>query len=216
MKLIDDFKESLILEQKDLIKDYLELGVDGLSNNELIKQIPIVKTLTGVINISSYLKEQNLMKNMQLFITELNSGKINEKKLAKYKNKLDNNPKYAKKELGRMLILLDKTIDEDKAIIFGKIFKSFVNCEITWEEVIEFTEITDRLFIYDISLLKILWKNNYKEYEENREDAFRIERIYSLGILGHVIPSANNIYHLHGMILNKLGKRYCNIILNND
>lgn len=39
MKLIDDFKESLILEQKDLIKDYLELWVDGLSNNELIKQI---------------------------------------------------------------------------------------------------------------------------------------------------------------------------------
>ena len=60
------------------------------------------------------------MKNLVIFINELNGGKIDRKKLNKYKEELRQNPKKAEKELGRILIILEQKIDNIKSSILGK------------------------------------------------------------------------------------------------
>lgn len=211
-ELVPEFNDSLLIDSSDIIGDYLELGIDSILDNESLKEIPIIKTFIGVGKITKSIRERNLMKNLAIFINELNSGKIDKEKLSKHKVELRQNPRKAEKELGRILIILEQTIDNIKSSILGKLYKAYINQEIDWDGFIEFSEITNRLFMFDINILKVMWSKEYNAYIEQKDDNFRIERMYSLGIIGNIFPSINETKHLHGRVLNGLGKRYCDII----
>lgn len=211
-EIVPEFNDSLVIDSSDIVGDYLELGIDSILENDSLKEIPIIKTFISVGKITKSIRERNLIKNLAIFINELNSGKINKEKLSRHKEELRKNPKKAEKELGRILIILEQTIDNIKSSILGKLYKSYINQEIDWDIFIEFSEITNRLFMFDINILKVMWSQAYNTYIEQKDDNFRIERMYSLGIIGNIFPSMNKTKHLHGRVLNGLGKKYCDII----
>lgn len=211
-EIVPEFNDSLVIDSSDIVGDYLELGIDSILENDSLKEIPIIKTFISVGKITKSIRERNLIKNLVIFINELNSGKINKEKLSRHREELRKNPKKAEKELGRILIILEQTIDSIKSSILGKLYKSYINQEIDWDIFIEFSEITNRLFMSDIGILKVMWLKAYNTYIEQKDDNFRIERIYSLGIIGNIFPSINETKHLHGRVLNGLGKKYCDII----
>jgi len=211
-EIVPEFNDSLVIDSSDIVGDYLELGIDSILENDSLKEIPIIKTFISVGKITKSIRERNLIKNLVIFINELNSGKINKEKLSRHREELRKNPKKAEKELGRILIILEQTIDNIKSSILGKLYKSYINQEIDWDIFIEFSEITNRLFMFDINILKVMWSQAYNTYIEQKDDNFRIERMYSLGIIGNIFPSMNETKHLHGRVLNSLGKKYCDII----
>lgn len=211
-EIVLEFNDSLVIDSSDIVGDYLELGIDSILENDSLKEIPIIKTFISVRKITKSIRERNLIKNLAIFINELNSGKINKEKLSRHREELRKNPKKAEKELGRILIILEQTIDNIKSSILGKLYKSYINQEIDWDIFIEFSEITNRLFMFDINILKVMWSQAYNTYIEQKDDNFRIERMYSLGIIGNIFPSMNETKHLHGRVLNGLGKKYCDII----
>ena len=211
-EIVPEFNDSLVIDSSNIVGDYLELGIDSILENDSLKEIPIIKTFISVGKITKSIRERNLIKNLAIFINELNSEKINKEKLRRHREKLRKNPKKAEKELGRILIILEQTIDNIKSSILGKLYKSYINQEIDWDIFIEFSEITNRLFMFDINILKVMWSQEYNTYIEQKDDNFRIERMYSLGIIGNIFPSMNETKHLHGRVLNGLGKKYCDII----
>lgn len=211
-EIVPEFNDSLVIDSLDIVGDYLELGVDSILENDSLKEIPIIKTFISVGKITKSIRERNLIKNLAIFINELNSGKINKEKLSRHSEELRKNPKKAEKELGRILIILEQTIDNIKSSILGKLYKSYINQEIDWDIFIEFSEITNRLFMFDINILKVMWSQAYNTYIEQKDDNFRIERMYSLGIIGNRFSSVNETKHLRGRVLNGLGKKYCDII----
>ena len=211
-EIVPEFNDSLVIDFSDIVGDYLELGIDSILENDNLKEIPIIKTFISVRKITKSIREGNLIKNLAIFINELNSGKINKEKLSRHREELRKNPKKAEKELGRILIILEQTIDNIKSSILGKLYKSYINQEIDWDIFIEFSEITNRLFMFDINIFKVMWSQAHNTYIEQKDDNFRIERMYSLGIIGNIFPSMNETKHLHGRVLNGLGKKYCDII----
>lgn len=211
-EIVPEFNDSLVIDSSDIVGDYLELGIDSILENDSLKEIPIIKTFISVGKITKSIRERNLIKNLAIFINELNSGKINKEKLSRHREELRKNPKKAEKELGRILIILEQTIDNIKSSILGKLYKSYIKQEIDWDIFIEFSEITNRLFMFDINILKVMWSQAYNSYIEQKDDNFRIERMYSLGIIGNIFPSMNETKYLHGRVLNCLGKKYCDII----
>lgn len=211
-EIVPEFNDSLVIDSSDIVGDYLELGIDSILENDSLKEIPIIKTFISVGKITKSIRERNLIKNLVIFINELNRGKINKEKLSRHREELRKNPKKAEKELGRILIILEQTIDNIKSSILGKLYKSYINQEIDWDIFIEFSEITNRLFMFDINILKVMWSQACNTYIEQKDDNFRIERMFSLGIIGNIFPSMNETKHLHGRVLNGLGKKYCDII----
>lgn len=211
-EIVPEFNNSLVIDSSDIVGDYLELGIDSILENDSLKEIPIIKTFISVGKITKSIRERNLIKNLVIFINELNRGKINKEKLSRHREELRKNPKKAEKELGRILIILEQTIDNIKSSILGKLYKSYINQEIDWDIFIEFSEITNRLFMFDINILKVMWSQACNTYIEQKDDNFRIERMFSLGIIGNIFPSMNETKHLHGRVLNGLGKKYCDII----
>lgn len=216
-EIIPEFTDSLIINSTDIIGDYLELGIDSILENEILKEIPIFKSLLSLGKISKNIRERNCLKNLAVFINELNSGNIDAEKLRLHQEELKRNSKKAEKELGRLLIILDQTIDNIKASILGKLYKAYINQVVDWDIFIEFSEITNRLYINDLKILALIYNGNMND-TSNRADLYRVERLNSLGVIG-LAPKSIVIGTGHSrqdsyITLNKIGKMYSDIIFN--
>lgn len=214
-EIVPEFNDSLVIDSSDIMGDYLELGIDSILENDSLKEIPIIKTFLSVGKIAKNIRERNLIKNLVIFLNELNSGNIDKEKLNRHKEELRQDHKKAEKELGRVLIILEQTIDNIKSSILGKLYKAYINQEMDWNLFVEFSEITNRLYVNDLSILLLIYNNQLSD-TSNRSDLYRIERLNSLGVVG-LAPKAifigTNASRQDSYItLNQIGKIYSNII----
>lgn len=216
-KLTNDFEKSLFNDSVDIIGDYMEIGIDSFIEEGILKEIPFVKSIVSMLKIGKNIHDRNLLKQTLTFIKEFNSGNISKDKLVAYKSSIENNPKKCEEELGRILILLNNYVDREKSIMLARLYKSYVMQEINWHEFCEFSEIINRLFIQDIQILKGIKDKNI-DIMNNREDEFRIERLYSLGLIGLSFNSVTygdlkNGHINSGRNISPLGRKLCEIIL---
>ena len=80
---------------------------------------------------------------------------------------------------------------------------------------VEFSEITNRLYVNDLSVLSLVFKNQLSD-TSNRNDLYKIERLNSLGIIG-LAPKAIFIGNTGSrqdsyVTMNSIGKIYASII----
>ncbi len=216
-KLTEDFSKSVFNNSKEVLEDYIEVGIDSFINDGILKDIPIVKSIVSVLNIGKNVHDRNLLRQTLVFIKEFNSGNISKDKLVAYKTTIENNPKKCEEELGRVLILLNNYIDTEKSIMLARLYRAYINKIINWNEFCEFSEIINRLFIQDIQILKGIKDKNI-DIMNNREDEFRIERLYSLGLIGLsfnpvTYGDLKNGHINSGRNISPLGRKLCEIIL---
>ena len=213
--LVPMFSKSLFESVEDIGIDVLELGVDSILEDGILREIPIVGTVAKIGKIFVSVRDRNLLKQSVIFIQEFNSGKIDEDKLEKYKQELKNNPQKAEKELGRILIILDRIIDANKTQIVARFFYAYLDGKLTWLEFCEFCDITERLFLSDLNLLAKLYKDN--ELGSDEDLAYKQDRLISLGLL--INDSRTLIGLLAGEADDKieseftsLGLKYCALV----
>lgn len=215
-KLTQDFKNSLILDSKDIVIDYAELGVDSILKDGVLKDIPIVGSIATVFKFGKNIYDRNLLKQTLTFIEELNNGTVSEDKLIAYKSTIENNPKKCEEELERILLYLNNFMDKEKSIRLSKIFKAYIRTEITWDEFCEYSEIINRLFTQDISMLIGLERDTMC-----KADYYKIERLNSLGMIKvfsrndfekKIMIEANNYTGYKFLKLNDYGRKFVEII----
>ncbi len=215
-KLTEEFRRSLVNDTKETLMDYMELGIDSFIDDGILKEVPIINSIVSVLKVSKNIYDRNLLKQTLIFINEFNSGKLEENLINEYIEQISNNEKKCEEELGRVLIILNNNIDKEKSILLAKIFKSYIYNKINWNEFCEFSEILNRLFIQDLMLLRKV-RNENVDILKNRDDNFRIERLYSLGLIGIAfnLPTYGDLKE--GTIntcrtVSSLGEKFCNII----
>ena len=91
--LSESLKESLSKNVIPVSIDFLENEVDNLISNDTFRSVPILNSIYGVIRVGKDLHERNLLKQTSAFLVEFNSGTIDEEKLQKYKEKLEDDKK---------------------------------------------------------------------------------------------------------------------------
>ncbi len=214
-EIVPKFNDSLVIDSSDIVCDYLELGIDSILENNGLKEIPIIKTFISIGKITNNIRERNLMKNLAIFLNELNSGSIDKEKLNKHKEELKQDRKKAEKELGRVLIILEQTIDNIKSSILGKLYKAYINQEIDWNLFIEYTEITNRLYVNDLNVLSLIFKKQLSD-TSNRNDLYKIERLNSLGIINlapmSIFIGSTGSRQDSYVTMNSIGEVYASII----
>ncbi len=215
-KLTNEFKNSLIYNAGDTLTDYLEVGIDSFIEDGILKDIPIIKSITAGLKLAKNIHDRNLLKQLLSFIGELNNGTISEEQLNEYKSTIENNSKKCEEELGKVLLYLNSFIDKEKSFMLAKLFKQYIKQEINWNEFCEFAEIINRLFIQDLQILKRI-KDRDIDLMFSREDEFRAERLYSLGLVGMSFNALTwgDIKDGHinsGRTISPLGKKFCEII----
>lgn len=149
-ELIPAFKQSIFNDSfVDNVASIAEVGIDSILSEGLLKDLPIFALLVGTTRTIKAIQDRNLLKNTAIFLDEIKSQKIDEVKLKKYKEKL-NNKKAAEQELGRVLILLNQYVDNVKSRILGRLFRGYVDQEYTWDKFCELSDILGRLFLDDM------------------------------------------------------------------
>lgn len=186
-KIIPSFASSLFDESKDSIGDITELGIDSLLDDGVFKDLPIVSMLVGVKNTYQNIHDRNLLKQTLTFIKQFNSGSINQEKLNKYRDMLNTDSKKAEKELGRVLIILNSTIDMEKSQMLANLYKSYINEKINWNQFCEFAEIIKMLFLNDFNIIDLIYKHQITD--TSGIEIYPIDRLTSLGIVNTVMKT---------------------------
>ncbi len=228
MNLVEDLRLSLFENTVDVGMDYAELYldniIDSISDNEALKEIPVVKTLYTIGKVGVAIHEKNLLRKTLIFIISFNSKSINPKKLEKYKKRIKEKPCYVQEELGRVLMILNKLLDDSKAQILANLYRNYVAEEITWDDFCEMTDITERMFLSDIPVLQKGYKNSGLDLDEFKN--YHLDRLIALGLLENSMRLSGTIILDGGdassdekdgkeddiskaVIITDLGKSYC-------
>ncbi len=186
-KIIPSFSSSLFDGSKDSIGDIVEIGIDSLLDDGLFKDIPIVNMLVGVKNTYQNIHDRNLLKQTLAFIKQFNSGTIDQNKLIKYKELINSDSKKAEKELGRVLIILNSTVDMEKSQMLANLYKAYINEKINWNQFCEFSEIIKMLFLNDFNIIKLIY--NHQVTDTSGIEIYPIDRLSSLGIVNTAMKS---------------------------
>lgn len=186
--IIPSMKDTLFNPVSENMKDSLieiaELGLDAVLRDGVLKDIPILGTIAVFCKTGVALQERNLIRQTAVFITSFNDGTISQEKLIEYRQALESNPKKAEKELGRVMLLLERILEEKQSHILGRFYNAYVRGALTWGKFVELSEVNLRMFLSDYKELESI---NRKPIEQ-REDVsdrrlYKIQRLESLGLV---------------------------------
>lgn len=207
--LIPSMKQTLFdSDAADILLDYAEIGLDAVLDDGILKDIPVIGTIVSFCKIGLNLRERNLIKQLETFIQSFNRGTIDPKKLDDYRKTLDD-PKKAENELGRVILLLDRTLEKQRAQFLGQFYRAYVAGDIKWDMFVELSEINDLMTVIDYTFLRGV---NLVEIGEIAEDAVvsansecRYQRLISYGIITEN-PKKNSNEKAHRFSPSYLGK----------
>ena len=180
-ELVPSFKETLFSPTYEIVSEYAEIGIDALLENEVLKGIPFISTISSFCKAGYNLHERNLIKQTIAFITEFNSGNVSQEKLEAHREKLQVNPKEGEKELGRVLIIFGNQVEQTQSKVLGSFYAAYIKEAISWEKFCELSEANRRMFISDYQILFQAAINDGIKIE-NRE-LYQVDRLISLGLL---------------------------------
>lgn len=176
-KLIPVMRDTIFGEIEDCSKELLEIGIDFIMDEGLLKDLPIVNLICGVCKIGINITERHFLKETLYFINAFRSGNIEQKKLDRYREKLISDPQRAQRELERVTLLLNSHIYSKQSERLGKFYSAFVQEVISWEKYCELSEANVRMFESDYNIL------NQVNSGMSTNLGYQAERLVALGLL---------------------------------
>jgi hypothetical protein len=174
----------------------MEIGIDSILKNGLLKDIPVINVLSGIWNTGVAIKDYRFSKKLLLFLHE--SSKLPLEKRLKLIEDLEDNE--FQKEAGEKLIaIIDNIETSSKAILIGKLLNLFGQEIITKDEFWRVSFIIEKLPTRDILALKG-WNNT----DLNKVEHVRKHLYLSVGLGWFVLDTSST-----GFVWTK---RLCEII----
>jgi hypothetical protein len=115
---------------KDLAKDYAELGIDQLLNNEILREIPIVKTIVGLFDGVMSVRDAIFKRKVRQFFDS--SHEHSHEQREKFARKLEDDSKYRRRVIDAILLKLDQLDSMEKTVLFARAFSAFVRGDINF------------------------------------------------------------------------------------
>jgi len=143
---------SKTLKKSDLssiAKNGIEISIDSVLNNGLLKDIPIVSTISSLIKTSYSISTYLFLKKIIAFLDGI--ANISKSRRNKMISIIDNSNKYKTKVGEKLLFILDKSDDTEKACLIAKAFCSFLKEDIDYSEFVKIAHIINNIFIEDFN-----------------------------------------------------------------
>lgn len=147
-------KESSFGKIKDIISDlatdFGEIGVDDgvkkLTENEILNQAPVVKTLIGAIKGGIAVRDWHYGKKLTTFLLEFQKDNHDITTLENYREELKNDKKK-QRVIEHLVVTIDRVAIEIKVKVLAKLFEGYLNKEngIDWNRFVALTVCLDSL-----------------------------------------------------------------------
>lgn len=165
-------------------KDILEIGVDRILADGLLKEIPVINVATGFWKTGIAIRDYRFITKLLHFLNE--SSKLSIKQRKEIIDKLEDN-KYQSEAGEKLISIIDNLETKSKAKLVGKAMCLFGNDIITRDEFWRISFIIEKLPISDIYALK-----NWNETDLNKVDHIRKHLYMSVGLGWFVLDASSN------------------------
>jgi len=145
-KALDDSLKSDSLETVTV--ELVESLSESMLNDGLLKDIPIIGTLVGLTKTGINIKDRLFVKKILTFLFNINN--VSAEKRTEMIEKIDANSKYKIKVGEKLLYIIDKCEDHEKAKLIGILFSAFLNKFIDYSEFLKASKVIENSLLEDI------------------------------------------------------------------
>jgi hypothetical protein len=134
-------------EAGDLARDFAELGVDAFLKEGVLRDVPLVGTLVGLVKAGLTVRDYLFVRKLVRFLREAETVPVAERQ--EFVKGLHD--RGLNERVGTVLLdLIDRYDDDEKIPLLGKLFAAYVDGEIDHDEFIRFSRAIERAFYGDL------------------------------------------------------------------
>lgn len=176
-ELVVSLENSLSSDIFDTVGDLVEVGLDAVMDDGILKDIPILSTVVGLYRIGYTIRERHEIKQLALFVAELNRGCTDESKRKQLLEKLNSDTRKSKQEIEYILVVLDNYLEYEKSQMLAKLYIAYLEGTITWAEFAEYASMVKQLIPGDLKLLE------ERHMVRKQSQCAELLRLLSLGLM---------------------------------
>lgn len=148
-ELVDSIVKS---DSKELVADIAEFTIDQLLDDSFLKEIPVVEWVVKAKSIYHSMSDRILLAKLVRLLLSL-SGMTKEEK-ENWERKNIKNEKDKKRIGEKLLLLVDKYTDLEKAEILGEVFKACIRGALNSQDVFDIGDAVEKCRLNDLRMLK--------------------------------------------------------------
>ena len=146
------FGESIKQNVGDITIDTSEAILDSCMDEGILKELPTLKYVVTACKVYDDIKGRIFLTKMRIFIQSFNAGCASEEDVKKRREMV--NKKNRNEELAYISVIIDSFLDFEKPEILAKLYLSYLDQHISWNEFCGYSEVTNSLLRMDIDYLK--------------------------------------------------------------
>ncbi|WP_289658319.1 hypothetical protein [Flavobacterium panacagri] len=161
--LTETLKQS---DLKGLTAEYGEVFLDSFLAEGIAKDIPILNSIIAAFKTTASVKDMLFAKKIVRFLTQIND--IPEEEREKMINEIDGSQKNRIKIGEKLLYILDKCDDHEKAELVGILFKAFLQNKISYSDFLLCNLVIEKCIISELEVFVLdeVIEYNVEEYSE--------------------------------------------------
>ncbi|PAM96314.1 hypothetical protein B4N84_02510 [Flavobacterium sp. IR1] len=171
MTIISNISTALTSTLKDsdlqgITTEFSEIFLDTFLAEGVLKDIPIINSIISIGKASAKVSDALFIKKVLYFLTQLSDVSADDRE--KVINEIDDSKKYRIKIGEKLLYILDKCDDHEKAELVGILFKSFLQNQIDYGDFLLCNLVIEKCMINDLEafVLDEVIDYNIEEYSE--------------------------------------------------
>lgn len=128
--------------------DLTEFTLDQLVDEGVLEGIPIIRSIYQVGKTAIRIRDMLFLKKIIYFLAEIKE--VPKEKRKQMVDVINSSEKYRTKVGEKLLFIIDRCEDHEKAAIIAKLFKAFINEKIDYNDFLRLANIIDRIMIEDL------------------------------------------------------------------
>ncbi|MNS40669.1 hypothetical protein D3C72_729940 [compost metagenome] len=162
--------KEIIEKTLDLTIDFAEIGLDQFITNDVLGEIPIVKSITAFYKIGNSVINRHNTKKILNFFQEFNNNKIDDIKFNEFKHKFNTDQKYQSQVTETIILLNERFLQVEKSKILANLIIAHIENNLTWDELTNTTIVLDIIQPKAFSLLEEVSKFSHWSSHDFGED----------------------------------------------
>lgn len=158
---------------KDIIIDAAELGLDAITDSEIVDDVPVIGTLYKLFKTGVTIRDRRFMKNILLFLINLKD--IDEERRMIFIEKHYQNADQSDNIGEKILYILDKLNDLGQVEILSLFFRKYIEGEIDLDTFYDLYYTTQNMNHHKFKFLVLLEKEAVYRFEEDKEYFMKLE-----------------------------------------
>ncbi len=131
---------------------------DFLTENEIVKTIPLIKHIYSGYTAYSKLREKAEIKKLLIFFSEVN--KVSDQQRKELIEEMEGSEKHKRQTFERVVLIIQRLDETEKAQILGKLFTNYLLKNISQDIFFRLSFAVDKTFLSSLIALKKLEDSN--------------------------------------------------------